>query len=190
MIICSRSEANQLIGVEENLFKSDERNRDIISEYIDYETRELRHGRSEGAIDIGEERRKEIATLALTSGMSKEEVAKYTGSSVASVGAYKRGDNATYQEGHNEGLKEHVESVKTQVVGAAQNKLMLAIEALTGEKIHGSKGRDIAGIAKDMSQIIRNMNPDSGNLISNSKVIIYQPRVKEEDDFDTITVSE
>lgn len=185
MIICNREEANKLISSQDNLLKDDERNNDIVSDFLNYEIKEIKRGRGE-VLDIGEERRKEIATLALTSGLSIEEVAKLTGVSPQSVSAYKHGatSEATYNK-KDESLGEHVDGIKTQVSNAAQNKLMMAIEALTGEKIHGAKARDIAGIAKDMSAIMKNMTPD-GPLVQNNKVLIYQPRVKEEDDFITV----
>lgn len=187
MIICNREEGNKLLGDQSNLLRDDERNKDIVSDYINYEIKEIAsRGRKEGQLNLDDERRAEIAFLAHTSGLSKEEVSALTGASVSQVGAYKRGaTSSTDSKNSNEPLAEVVEGIKNQVSNAAQNKLMLAIEALTGEKISGAKARDIAGIAKDMSSIMKNMTPD-GPLIQNNKVLIYQPRLREEDDFVTI----
>lgn len=189
MIICSREEGNQLLQDESNLFKEDERNKDIIKEFIDYETREIKHGRGD-SLNLDDERRKEIATLALTSGLSTEEVAKLCGVSEQAVSAYKKGatSEATYNK-KDEVLAPHVDGIRNEISSVAKNKLLLAMEALTGEKIHSAKARDIAGIAKDMSAVMKNMTPD-GPLIQNNKVLIYQPRVKEEDDFDVIEAVE
>ena len=191
MIICSREAAQSLIQSESNLFRDDERNKDIVSEFLNYETKEIKHGRGD-SLNLDDEQRKEIATLALTSGLSIEEVSKLTGASPSQVSAYKNGatSTATYHD-KDKVLGEHVESVKSEITSAAQNKLKLAIEALTGEKINSAKARDIAGIAKDMSQIVRNIEGDSGSGSgTNVKVMIYQPRAKEESDFKVIEVNE
>jgi predicted transcriptional regulator len=193
MIICSREEANKLLGEESNLLRTDDRNKDIVREFIDYETKEIKHGRGSGTLNLDDERRKEIATLALTSGLSNDEVASLTGVSHDSVSAYKHGatSESTYNE-KDEVLNTHVNGIKTRATEAAQNKLMMAIEAITGEKIEAAKVRDIAGIAKDMSAVIKNMAPDNpnGGINNNVKVLIYQPRVREESDFEVITVNE
>ena len=190
MIICSREEAQKLLSVESNLFHSDERNKDIVSEFINYNVEEIKHGRGEGRLNLDEEQRKEIATLAHTSGLTQEEVAKLTGVSPSQVSAIKNAatSTSTYHT-PNESLEPHIESIKTQLSNAAQNKMMEAILALSPEKIHGAKGRDIAGIAKDMSAIVKNLNND-GIVINNNKVLVYKPRIKEEDDFDIITINE
>lgn len=170
--------------------KDDSRNVDIVSEYIDFETREIKRGRGD-SLNLDDEKRKEIATLALTSGLTIDEVSRLTGSSPDAVNAYKHGarSEATYNEKDNP-VGDHVREIKGEVTERATNKLMLAIEALTGEKVNASKARDIAGIAKDMSAVIKNMSNESGMNISNSKVIVYQPRIKEEDDYVSISVDD
>ena len=185
MIICTRDEADSLINQDSNLFKNDERNKNI----LDYETILIKRGKSKGDDYLDEEKRKEIATLALTSGMTNEEVAEFCRVHPQTVSSFKNGEVANGTE-TNEELKEHVIEVKGEIQSAAKNKLLLAIEAITDEKIHSAKVRDIAGIARDMSSVIKNMSDNGGLTVQNNKVVIYQPRIRDDDDFDVITVSE
>lgn len=186
MKVCSREEADKLIEDESNLLKKDERNKN----FLDYETLIINRGRVKDVENNTDEERKEIANLAITSGMTIDEVAKFSDVSPNSVSAYKHGatSEATYNNRDNP-TGNYVKGLKDAISGAAQNKLMDAINALTDDKINSSKGRDIAGIARDMSSVVKNMNTD-GPLIQNNKVIIYQPRMREEEDFDIIEVNE
>jgi len=132
-----------------------------------------------------------IAEEALISGKTLEEVAKEFGVSRDAVNAYKHGatSEATYNQPDAE-LSPIVETIKDQIKSEAQNKLLTAIQSLTTDKIGAAKAKDIAGIAKDMSAVIRNINPSDGTLITNSKVLVYSPRVKEEDDYKVIEARE
>lgn len=188
MIICNREEANKLIEQESNLFKSDVRNQnnDIVSDYL---TSEIKRGRG-NVEDLGDEVRKEIATLALTTGLSNEEVSKLIGVSESQVSAIKKGATSTASYHKRDGeLGEHVAQVKNEITSAAQNKMLEAIQAITGMKIQMSNAKEISGIAKDMSSIVRNMNPDGPAQITNNQVVVFRPRNKEEDDFKVIDVS-
>lgn len=187
MIICSRQEANTLIGDSRNLLSADERNKDI----IDYEVLEIKHGRGAGVENLTPEMRKLIAEEALVSGRSQEDIAKEYGVSVDAVRAYKNGATscATYNQ-PNEELAPHVAQVRDEIKLKAQNALLTAIQSLTDEKISGAKAKDIAGIAKDMSSVLRNIEPQSSGPVINNKVLVYSPRVKEEDDYKVIEARE
>jgi hypothetical protein len=67
---------------------------------------------------------------------------------------------------------------------------MSALDHITDENISGAKVKDIASIAKDMSVIVKNMEPNQPDKVQNTQVIIYKPRMRDEDEFDIITVNE
>ena len=188
MIICSRDEANSLLQDSRNLLSTDERNKDV----IDYPIEQIKHGRGAGVENLTDEMRKIIAEEAILSGKSQEEIAKEYGVSIDAVRAYKNGatSSATFNT-PDAVLGPHVaeikEEVKEQIKTHAQNALLTAIQSLTDSKISGAKAKDIAGIAKDMSSVLRNIEPQTnGPIINNNKVLVYSPRVKEEDDYNVI----
>jgi len=187
MIICSRDEANKLIHDDTNLFKNDERNKDI----IDYKIEPIKHGRGAGVENLTEGMRQLIAEEALVSGRTIQDIADEYGISRDAVNAYKHGatSEATYNQ-PNANLLEKVIEVKDNIKTQAQNKLLLAIQSLTDQKISSAKAKDIAGIAKDMSSVIRNVEGPDGPTFNNSKVLIYSPRLKEEDDYKVIEARE
>ena len=47
-----------------------------------------------------------------------------------------------------------------------------------------------SAIARDMSTIVRNIQPDPSIQINQNKVIVYRPRMKEEDDYEVLVVGE
>jgi transposase-like protein len=187
VIICSREEANTLIADDRNLFSRDERNKDIVN----YEVKEIKHGRGAGKENLSDEMRKIIAEDALVSGRTIQEVADEYGISRDAVNAYKHGatSEATYNVPNQE-LAPHVTQVKDEIKLKAQNALLTAIQSLTDDKISGSKAKDIAGIAKDMSSVLRNIEPQTSGPVINNKVLVYSPRVKEEDDYKVIEARE
>ena len=200
MIICDRSKANNLLTVESNLFKNDERNIipesstimvPLTGEVIEREeVRPVQHGRGAGRENLTDDQRKIIAEEALVSGKTIQEIAEQYGVSASSVSAYSNGVTSTkvYNEKKNESLESHIKETKEIVQAEAQNKLLLAIRNITDEKIGGAKVRDIAGIAKDMSAVIKNMGPET-IINDNRKVILYKPRQKEEDEYEVVEVS-
>jgi hypothetical protein len=41
-----------------------------------------------------------------------------------------------------------------------------------------------------MSGIIKNMEPNGPSIQNNTQVVVYRPRMRDEDEFDVITVAE
>lgn len=186
MIICSRESANSLISDDKNFLSKDDRNKDILN----YEVKEIKHGRGVGTENLTDAMRQLIAEDALVSGKTIEEVAKDYGVSPQSVSAYKHAatSTSTYNQ-PNEALAPIVGDIKSQIKEEAQNKILSALIALNPDKIAAAKARDIASIAKDMSSVVRNLT-DDGPLIQNNTVLVYKPRVKEEDDYQIIEARE
>jgi hypothetical protein len=68
-----------------------------------------------------------------------------------------------------------------------------ALSAITQEKLDYTDARDLSGIAKDMSAIIKNLEPPQiagNNSEVNQQFVIYAPTFRREESFDVIDVKE
>lgn len=151
---------------------------------------DINRGRTSGVKNISNETREQIATEALTSNLTGKEIAEKFNVSPASVSAYKHGNTscATYDK-QDEQLSKHVSNVKTEISDTARNRLMMALNEITVDKVKDTKLKDIASIARDMSVVAKNMEPPAGINISN-QVVVYRPKLHDEDDYDVITINE
>ena len=93
-----------------------------------------------------------------------------------------------------EDLKKFVDEKKEHVKERAYRKIHLALGQLTKEKIAGAKARDIAGIAKDMAQVIQYMEPEKDDSkdknTQNNFVFMVPPMNKSVTDYEVIDVVE
>lgn len=149
----------------------------------------IEKGRTLGRTEIPEVIRSIVAEDVIENGRSQNIADKF-GISKSSVDAYKNGATscATYNNPDRQ-LKQVVDNKRNEISNAARGRLSAALEALTDDKIAGSKARDIASIAKDMSGVVKNMEPQVAPH-NNTQVIVYRPRMRDEDEFDVITVNE
>jgi predicted transcriptional regulator len=124
-------------------------------------------------------------------GAKAKDVARTFGVSESSISAYKHDatSTTTYHE-PDESLKKSNDGIRDQITDKARGRLMSALDAITDENISNAKVKDIASIAKDMSVIVKNMEPTVPVNQNNTQVIIYKPRMRDEDEFDVITVNE
>ena len=132
-----------------------------------------------------------VAECALQGAPHKQLIEMF-GVSQASVSAYKNGatSTATYHEGEKK-LKNHTNQVRARISKKATNRMMAALDGITKEKLEDVKPRDLAAIAKDMSAVIKNIEPQKeSNENDGVRFVIYAPQLKQEIDFQTIHVSE
>lgn len=144
-----------------------------------------------GKVAVPESGRKLIGELAIN-GASTDELVREFGISASSISAYKNGatSTATYHQ-PNEDLKNHVMEARNKIVRRARKKLMQALDHITPDSMADCKARDLSGIAKDMSSIIRNMEPDDEKEKStNNQFIFMVPPMKKEIDFPVIDVTD
>jgi len=151
---------------------------------------DIARGRSIGAKEIPEELRKVIATEAITNG-NTQNISEAFGISKSSVDAYKNGATscATYNSPDHD-LANHNNQVKENIASSARSKLMIALGEITSDKVAGAKIKDIASIAKDLSGVVKNMEPAASINVNNNQVIVYRPKLQDEDQYDVITVNE
>lgn len=147
-------------------------------------------GRGLGVKNVPDGLRKVIAEESLLGTPSKE-LQKSFGVSASSVSAYKNGSTSTssYHE-RDEKLNNANNEVRNRIARLTKRKLLSALDKMTDEKLAASKAIDLSSIAKNMSGIMTDMTPVVNNNVTNNKVLIYAPRMKDEEDFDVIDVRE
>lgn len=173
-------EVNRLVAV----------NNRLLEEPIRTEVKEIEHGRGLGKLETPPSVRALIATEALV-GVPSKELSETFGVSPSSVSAYKNGATSTssYHEPDPK-LKEAIDSSRDRIIGPAQSRLIKALEAISDEKLNDAKVSIASGVARDMSTIIKNLQPDPSVIVNQNKVIVFRPRQKEEDDYESIVVDE
>lgn len=141
-------------------------------------------------LEVPESLRALVAEEAIVYGHTQK-IADQFGISKSSVDAYKNGatSTASYNQPDNS-LGESNKTIREAISDQARSRLSSALEQITDDKLIGCKVKDVASIAKDMSVIVKNMEPQGPVNQQNTQVIIYKPRMRDEDEFDIITVNE
>jgi len=151
-----------------------------------------RPGRKEGDVNVPDSLRQIIGDTAVTDGRQEAvALAKNFGLSPSAASAYANGatSTASYNDTPN---KETIVNAKTRVASRARAKLMLALSKLTADKLDSAKARDLAGIARDMSQVIKNVEPDVApgvggvNTGGGPAFVFYAPQQREESTYQVI----
>ena len=147
-------------------------------------------GRGEGTKNVPDSIRKVIAEEKLEGTPSKV-LQEVFGVSPSSVAAYSKGatSTATYDE-PKEGLSKFIGTKKEKIFERAQNKLSIALKAMSGEKFEKATLRELTGAAKDMSVVMKNMEPDNSHVNNGvqAQFIIHVPQMKQEKDYDVVQV--
>lgn len=153
-------------------------------------------GRGKGNGETPEVLRKIIGECAIEDGNQEviEALAEPLGISKSSVSAYKKGatSTASYND-PDKSLKIHTDFVKNRISRRASKRLNDALGHITDEKMEGAKLKDLSALAKDMSIIMKNMEPpkeDKGDAPAGVNIVFMAPRVKDERQYETITVNE
>lgn len=151
---------------------------------------DINRGRGVGSIATPQSIRKIIADGKLE-GDSVNSILDAVPISSSSVSAYNKGATSTaqYNDPHPD-LEHHIQTSKQRISKAAAQRLETALDGITPEKISEAKLRDIASVARDMSQIVKNMEPsDEGTKIQNN-MIFYSPKLRDENSFEAIQLED
>lgn len=140
---------------------------------------------------IPESLRKLVASEAIAGGKASE-LAKTFGVSSSSISAYKHDATSTASyDIPDEGLKKANDEVRNEITGAARLRLQSAINNITDEKLADAKLKDIASVARDMSAVIKNMEPERDrNDNPVTQFIYFAPKQRSETDYKVIEVTE
>ena len=153
----------------------------------------IRPGRSTGDVNVPDSLRKIIGeTNELDSRTEAIQLGRAFGISPSSVSAYANGATSTdsYNEPKPE-LKNHINEAKERIGKKARARLREALEHLTADKLSEAKAVELASVAKSMSSISKEMEPESDhNKLDTPQYIIYAPQFRDERSFEVIQVSE
>lgn len=105
--------------------------------------------------------------------------------SQSQVNQYKIGN--TSPKHHDPALKSAVDSQVTKARDLALDKLMLSLGLLTPDKLEKVNARDASTIAANMARIVEKTTPQQSQG-PNLQIIFYAPNVKQEKDYEVITV--
>jgi hypothetical protein len=153
-------------------------------------------GRGKGSNEVPQSLRNIIGEEAIINGRGNAlDLAKVFGLEGASVSAYTNGSTSTATYNKQPGLDKLNES-KLRVSGRALKRLNLALSSLTPEKLQDTKAVELASVARSMSAIIKDMEPESphssmeggGNI--GPTYILYAPQIKEERQYEVIDARE
>lgn len=155
---------------------------------------DIHRGRGEGNNGAPESLRKIIGEESVLSGRQGSlGLARAFGVSDSSASAYANGATSTASyDKPNATLRNHVDNARRRVARTARQKLSLALSKITPEKLDDVKARDLAGIAKDMSAVIKNTEPSvpEGPRSDGPTFVIYAPQFRREESFDVVHVNE
>src|SRR5215510_11616874 len=117
-------------------------------------------GRGNGNVEVPDALRKVIGEESVINGrQSAMEIADAFGISPSSVSAYANGSTstATYDKSPN---ISHLLKAKQRISKRARKTLVLALNHITDEKLAVAKVAEVAAVARAMSGIVRDMEPE------------------------------
>ena len=153
-----------------------------------------KRGRKEGDVNVPDSLRKIIGEEALLNGRSSAlELAAEFGISPSSVSAYSNG--ATSTASYNEPSKSiisHINKSRQRAMKRASKTLNAALNSITQEKLDYADADKLSGIAKDMSVIIKNLEPkvEPTDVKNAPQFTIYAPQFRDERTFEVIQLQE
>lgn len=133
---------------------------------IEAEIKDSPNGRGTSNVGVPNTLRQIIGEESAINGrQSGIKLAESFGISPSSVSAYAEGatSTASYHDGPN---RSHIDGAKIKVASKARKKLTLALSLITRDKLENSKARDLAGIAKDMAVVMKQMEPEKAEAAS------------------------
>jgi transcriptional regulator with XRE-family HTH domain len=154
-------------------------------------------GRSDGDVNVPDSLRQIIGEEAVINGREAAlELASEFGISPSSVSAYAKGaTSTTTYDTPSKSIIQHINKSRQRATKRAGKVLSAALGAISQEKLDYADPKDLAGIAKDMSVIIKNLEPpsvgtDSESSAKTPQFVIFAPTFRDERTFETIDVKE
>jgi hypothetical protein len=155
-----------------------------------------KRGRKDGDVNVPDSLRAIIGEEALLNGRSSAvALAAEFGISPSSASAYANGatSTATYDE-PKPNIINQINKARQRATGRAAKTLNAALGSITQEKLDYLDADKISGIAKDMSVIIKNLEPKVAPVDPSTnrgpQFVIFAPQFRDERSYDVITVQE
>jgi predicted transcriptional regulator len=172
--------------------KTEKESHPIIPEIV-----ELDHkGRKEGDNNVPDALRQIIGEDATINGrQSALGIARMFGISDSSVSAYAKGSTSTSSyDSPSPTIKNHIIRARQRASKKAGAVLTRALGAITQEKLDYTDAKDLSVIAKNMSAIVKDLEPPSSDKPADEnkqpQFVIFAPQFRDERSFDTIHVQE
>lgn len=153
-------------------------------------------GRSEGDTNVPDSLRKIIGETAVIDGRKEAlDLARMFDISDAQVAAYAKGATSTASyHSPTKSIISHINKARRKAISKAQKTMNGALDAITQEKLDYADPKDLSSIAKDMSAIIKNLEPEQApvdpNESSRPQFVIFAPSFKREEHYESIVVNE
>jgi hypothetical protein len=144
-------------------------------------------GRSEGDVNVPDSLRQIIGETAVIDGrQSALELARDFGISPSSVSAYAKGATSTASyDTPVKSIISHINKSRHRAIKRAAHTLNSALGSITQEKLDYADAKDLAGIAKDMAVIIKNLEPPTSAPAEDKQpqFVIFAPQFRDERSF-------
>lgn len=151
-------------------------------------------GRKEGDNNVPESLRKIIGETSVLEGRQEAlAIAGMFGISDSSVSAYAKGATSTNTYNKPNGkIADYIRNRKDRLTKKTLRVLANSLDSIP-ENLSNEKPRDLAAIAKDMSAIVRNLEPSKDVNIGdqqNNQFIFYAPHFMKEEAYEVVKVVE
>lgn len=145
-------------------------------------------GRTVGDVNVPDSLRQIIGETAVIDGRRAAlKLASEFGISPSSVSAYANGaTSTTTYDTPSKSIISHIKKSRQRAISKASKTLNGALSAISQEKLDYTDAKDLAGIAKDMSVIIRNLEPPAEGPQSHesqAQFVIFAPTFRDERSF-------
>lgn len=152
-------------------------------------------GRTTGDNNVPDSLRKIIGETAVLEGRQTAlQIARDFGISDSSVSAYAKGATSTASYNNPaSSILGHINKSRRRAIKSATKTLNTALEAITQEKLDYTDAKDLAGIARDMSVLIKNLEPKEeapNDGKGGPQFVIFAPQFRDERTYEHITVQE
>jgi carbamate kinase len=153
-------------------------------------------GRKEGDVNVPDSLRKIIGETSVIDGREEAlKLARMFDISPSQVSAYANGATSTASyNSPTQSIIKHINKSRARAIKKASHVMNGAMSAITQEKLDYADPKDLSTIAKDMSAIIKNLeppappvDPDAG---TRPQFVIFAPSFKREEHYETINVTE
>jgi|SRR5215467_10775095 len=150
-------------------------------------------GRTEGDVNVPNNLRKIIGETSELEGREAAlELASRFGVSNSSVSAYANGSTSTASM-HKQPNLGAINAAKIRVATKARKKLLLSLHHITEEKLQDAKPEVLASVARNMSAIIKEMEPEQEKEKNDDKApqfVVFAPTIKQENNYEVIKARE
>lgn len=154
-------------------------------------------GRSEGDVNVPDSLRKIIGETSVLEGRQEAiALAGMFGISASSVSAYAKGSTSTASyDQPAKSIISHINKSRQRYTKKAGKVLSEAMNKIDENKLNDMSAKELASIAKDMSVVIRNLEPQDktpgeGDGNKTPQFVIFAPQFRDERSFPSITIQE